>query len=217
MEDKQIKTRDRVAKFGEVNTAKKEIYEMLNLVDNETQRFDSRFLEPACGDGNFLITVLKKKLEILSIKFKKNQYEYERNGFVIIGSLYGIDILEDNIKATRKRIYENFFKFYSNLFSKNLNHNFLTSINFVIEKNIIHGDAITLKQANSNDPIVFSEWGLINNKVKRRDFTMNDLLNYEQIKSTPLFSDTGSDVFLPRSQKEYPLIDFDKIKLKNNE
>ena len=131
--------------------------------------------------------------------------------------MYGIDILEDNIKATRKKIYEIFFKFYSKLFSENLNHNFLTSINFVIEKNIIHGDAITLKQANSNDPIVFSEWGLINNKVKRRDFTMNDLLNYEQIKSTPLFSDTGSDVFLPRSLKEYPLIDFDKVKLKNNE
>ena len=214
MEDKQIKTKDRVSKFGEVNTAKNEINEMLKLVSNETKRFDSRFLEPACGDGNFLTAVLKKKLEILSIKFKKNQYEFERNGFVIVSSLYGIDILNDNIKTARKRIYEIFFKSYSKFFKGKLNQNFLTSINFVIEKNIIHGDAITLKKSNSNKPIIFSEWGLINNKVKRRDFTMNDLLNYEQIKSTPLFSDTGSDVFLSRSLKEYSLVDFDKIKLK---
>ena len=212
MADKQIKTKDRVTKFGEVNTAKKEINNMLNLVINETQRFDSRFLEPACGDGNFLIAVLKKKLEILSIKFQKNQYEFERNGFVIVGSLYGIDILIDNIKATRKKIYGIFFKFYSKFFQGNLNEKFLSSINFVIEKNIIHGDALTLKKTNSDEPIIFSEWGLINNKVKRKDFTMNDLLNYEQIKSTPLFSDTGSDVFLPKSLKEYPLVDFDKIK-----
>ena len=74
---------------------------MLDLVKQETERLDSRFLEPACGDGNFLIKVLERKMDVLLSRYKKNKYEFEKNSVVVISSIYGIDILEDNVEETQ--------------------------------------------------------------------------------------------------------------------
>ena len=93
---------------------------MLDLVKQETERLDSRFLEPACGDGNFLIAVLNRKLEILVKNYKKNQYEFERNSVVVIGSIYGIDILEDNAQSARDRLFDRFFKVFTTNTTKNI-------------------------------------------------------------------------------------------------
>lgn len=207
----QVKSKERVTDFGEVNTSEREINSMLDLVKQETERLDSRFLEPACGDGNFLIEVLNRKLEVLVKNYKKNQYEFEKNAVVVIGSLYGVDVLEDNIKKARERLYKKFFETYKQIFKNSLNEDLLKSVRFILDKNIICGDALTLKHVDSGNPVTFCEWGIVNNKVKRRDFTLSDLLAYAPFKQGTIFSDLGEEVFIPLPIKEYPIVNFDKV------
>jgi len=206
----QVKSKVRVTDFGEVNTSEREVNAMLDLVKQETERLDSRFLEPACGDGNFLIEVLNRKLDVLVKKYKKNQYEFERNSVVVIGSIYGVDILEDNAQSARDRLSERFLEVYKKYFKDHLNNNLIHSINFIITNNIIHGDALTFKQVGSDVPVTFCEWAVINKKLKRRDFTLSDLLAYAPFEKGTLFSDMGEEVNIPQPIKEYPLVNYDE-------
>ena len=208
--NKQVKSKERVADFGEVNTSEREVNAMLDLVKQETERLDSRFLEPACGDGNFLIEVLNRKLDILVKKYKKNQYEFERNSVVVIGSIYGVDILLDNTKSAREKLFNRFIEVYEKYFKECSNENLIKSIKFIIDKNIIHGDALTLKQVDNENPVTFSEWVIINSKLKRRDFTLADLLAYAPFDKGTLFSDMGDEVHIPSPIKDYKLVNYDE-------
>ena len=207
----QVKSKARVTDFGEVNTSEREVNSMLDLVKQETERLDSRFLEPACGDGNFLIEVLNRKLEILVKKYKKNQYEFERNSVVVVGSIYGVDILQDNAQSAKDRLFDRFLEVYEKNFKGYLNENLIKSVKFILDKNIIHGDALTLKQVDSENPVTFSEWAIINSKLKRRDFTLSDLLAYAPFEKGTLFSDVGEEVNIPVPIKEYPLVNYDEV------
>ncbi len=209
--ESQVKSKERVTEFGEVYTSQREVNAMLDLVKQETERLDSRFLEPACGNGNFLIEVLKRKLEVLEKSHKKNQYEFEKNSVVAVGSIYGIDILEDNAQIARDRLFNKYIEIYERLYKDSINQNLIQSIQFIIENNILYGDALTLKQIDSDKPVVFSEWGAFNNKIKRRDFTLADLISYSPFEKGTLFSDFGDEVNIPEPIKEYPLVNFDKV------
>ena len=209
--ENQVKSKERVAEFGEVYTSEREVNSMLDLVKQETERLDSRFLEPACGDGNFLIEVLNRKLEVLVKNHKKNQYEFEKNSVVVVGSIYGVDILEDNAQIARDRLYNKYVETYKKLYKGSVNKNLILSVKFIIDSNIIHGDALTLKQVDSDMPVIFSEWGAFNNKIKRRDFTLADLISYSPFEKGTLFSDLGDEVNIPEPIKEYPLVNFDKV------
>lgn len=103
MMEKQVVSKKRVADHGEVYTRKREVNAMLDMVKQETERIESRFLEPACGTGNFLTEVLERKLSIVDSRYRKSQLEYERNAVLAISSIYGIDILEDNAEACKSR------------------------------------------------------------------------------------------------------------------
>ena len=105
-----IKSKSRVKHQGEVFTSEREVSAMLDLVRHETERIESRFLEPACGDGNFLAPILENKINIVTKRYKKSQLEYERNIVTAVGSIYGVEYLEDNVEDCRKRLYEIFFK-----------------------------------------------------------------------------------------------------------
>ena len=94
---KQIKSKTRVRDKGEVFTNEREVNAMLDLVKQETERIDSRFLEPACGKGAFLTEILKRKLKVVRDRYSKSQIEYERYAFLAVTSIYGIDILQDNV------------------------------------------------------------------------------------------------------------------------
>ena len=111
--EKQVVSRKRVADHGEVLTAKREVAAMLNLVKQETERIESRFLEPACGDGNFLTEILERKLRVVAARYGKSQLDYERNAVLAVSSIYGIDILEDNVAACRQRLFEVFDQNYT--------------------------------------------------------------------------------------------------------
>ena len=181
-ETSQIKSKERVSQRGEVFTAEREVNAMLDLVANECLRPDSRFLEPACGDGNFLSAILKRKLSELRRKYKKSPRDYEKLSIVAIGSLYGVDIMNDNVEACRERLFSIWDDEYTAHCKGETSEEAREAAKFIIHRNIINGNALTLMcvDTNGNDtkaPIVFSEWTLINGtQMQRSDYTMADLL-----------------------------------------
>jgi hypothetical protein len=207
--EKQVVSKKRVSDHGEVYTANREVNAMLDLVKQETERIDSRFLEPACGTGNFLAEVLQRKLRVVKTRYRKSQLEYERNSVIAVSSIYGIDILEDNVIECRKRLFDIFDQHYRNLFEKEC----LNAVKYILEHNIIWGDALSLKTVEENPrPIIFSEWSSVNGSmIKRRDFSFHELLSFGDTRERPLFSDLGKKVFIPTPVKEYPLIHFLKV------
>ena len=204
--EEQVKSKKRVADHGEVLTGKREVNAMLDLVKSETQRIDSRFLEPACGTGNFLAEILERKLCVVEARYGASQLDFERYAILAVSSLYGIDILEDNVRQCRQRLFGIFDLIYLRLFKNKTSDNCRESVRYILERNIIHGDALSLKTAGDNPrPIVFSEWSPVNGSLlKRRDFTFHGLLEQASMKELPLFSDLGEDVFIPTPEKEYP-------------
>lgn len=212
---KQVKSKQRVADHGEVFTNEREVNAMLDLVKQETERIDSRFLEPACGDGNFLVEILKRKLEVVSRRYKKSQLDYERYGVIAVSSIYGIDLLLDNVEECRNRLFTIFQEQYQKLFKNQIKSKCLESIKFILSKNIIQGDALTLNKVESQEPIVFSEWSAVNGSmIKRRDYTMANLLQAEVAKVPGgLFDDVyeSDPAFLPKAVADYPLTHFLKL------
>jgi hypothetical protein len=206
----QVVSKKRVADHGEVLTGKREVNTMLDLVKQETERIDSRFLEPACGTGNFLTEILERKLRVVEARYGKSQLDYERYAILAVSSIYGIDILEDNVQHCRHRLFGIFDLNYLRLFKNKTNDDCRESVRYILERNIIHGDALSLKTVGDNPkPIVFSEWSPVNGSMlKRRDFTFRGLLDHAAMKELPLFSDLGEDAFIPKPEKEYPLTHF---------
>jgi len=213
--DTQVKSKKRVTDHGEVFTSEREVNAMLDLVKQETERIDSRFLEPACGTGNFLVEVLRRKLSIVESRYKKSQLEYERYAVIAISSIYGVDILEDNVIECRNRLFEIFDKQYTSLYKVKCKVECRTSIQYILERNILRGDALTLKKVENDEPIIFSEWSAVNGSmIKRRDFTLANLLEAEASKVPGgLFDDfyETDPAFLPKPVKEFPLTHFLKL------
>lgn len=183
MGKQQIKSKERVVEHGEVFTAQREVNAMCDMVIQETERIDSRFLEPACGDGNFLIEILKRKLNIVKKKYKKSIYDYERFSLLAISSLYGVELLEDNVLACRNRLYEYWLKEYKKVSKNESDEKVASSAKFILEHNIVCGNALSLKcvDKNGNDietPIIFSEWTFPFNdtQMQRKDYTLDELV-----------------------------------------
>ncbi len=157
--EKHVISKERVTNHGEVYTRKREVNAMLDLVKHETERIESRFLEPACGTGNFLAEVLERKLNIVEQRYKKSQLEFERNAVLAVSSIYGIDILQDNVQECRKRLFAIFDLKYSQLYDKTAKSECRNSVIYILERNITWGDALTLQTVDENPhPIIFSEW-----------------------------------------------------------
>ncbi len=212
MDTKQIKTKKRVTNHGEVYTGPREVVAMLDLVDRETKRIESKFLEPACGNGNFLIEILKRKIEVIQKRYSSSQIDYERYLFLATTSIYGIDIQQDNVDECRKRLLTFIAESYRKLFKKTYKAQFVKSISLVLSKNILCGDALSLK-AYDNDligtPIIFSDWSLISgNMVKRKNFIFSDLVERASDREMPLFSDLDDEAFIPEPVEEFAPIDF---------
>ena len=203
---KHVVSKKRVVDHGEVYTREREVNAMLDLVRQETQRIESRFLEPACGTGNFLIEVLRRKLEVVESRYKKSQTEYERYAFLAVSSLYGIDILEDNIETCRDRLFALVQDKYTALYKKKTKKEFFAVIRSVLACNILWGNALSLKTPEDNPrPIVFAEWSPVNScLIKRRNFVFAELVSHSSLSELPLFSDLGEDVFIPKPVKDYP-------------
>lgn len=196
----QIKSKERVAAHGEVFTNPREVNAMLDLVKQETERLDSRFLEPACGDGNFLIEILRRKLSVCEARVRAKQYtqlQYEQNAVLAVSSIYGIELLQDNAEACRERLFDFFCQQYSSLFKGSCKPACLESVRFLLNKNIIVGDALTYKRVDRPDEwILISEWSFIGKgMVNRRDYEFSYLVGEDS--GADLFSDLPAETFAP--------------------
>ena len=224
---KQVKSKERVANHGEVFTAEREVKAMCDLVKQETERIESRFLEPACGDGNFLAEVLRRKLDVVKSRYGKSPFDYERYAVVAITSIYGVDILPDNAEECRKRLFEIWDKAYTANAKGQANEQCRDAVRYILKKNILCGDALTMRQ-DDGSPIIFAEWSAVNaTKIKRRDFRLDVLLlentNGDMYESQlSLFSDEASgsnnwetdpvtNAPIPKPIREYPLMDYREV------
>jgi len=212
----QTKSKQRVADHGEVFTAEREVNAMLDLVKQETERIDSRFLEPACGTGNFLAEILRRKLAVVKSRYKRSPDDYERYSVIAVSSIYGVDLLQDNVDECRSRLYEIFNTEYSAICKKNANDDTREAVRHILKHNIICGDALNLKTSNGN-PIIFAEWSAVNGYLlKRRDFAFEELTG--QPEEDSLFSsgktitnDIGQTVFLPQTVAEFKPVHYRKV------
>lgn len=200
-----IKSKSRVRDHGEVYTPDFIVEAMLALIPEQTIRMDARFLEPACGNGNFLIAILTKKIQHLLLdKYAKLHQEYfEQNLLVAVGSIYGVDLLADNIYQAQERLFTLVEKTYHKLFKKKIKADFLQTIHFILSKNIIQGDALSLRNSE-NQPLCFSQRTQVGNgKIKRHDYIFEELLELST-HGQKLTSDSGETHFIPQSIQEYP-------------
>ncbi|MDU2239743.1 MAG: hypothetical protein E7E23_04135 [Paenibacillus sp.] len=215
MSSKQIKSKQRVIDHGEVFTSAREVNAMLDLVKQETERIDSRFLEPACGDGNFLAEILNRKLGVVRDRYRRSPADYEKYAIVAITSIYGVDILQDNVVDCRKRLFEIFNKEYIANCKKEASEECREAVKFIIKRNILCGDALTLK-APSDEPIIFSEWSLVTGAmIKRRDFRLDQLLaddsDLVSIITNNMVYDEEIRAFIPTPIKEFPLTHYRRV------
>jgi hypothetical protein len=193
-----VKSRKRVADHGEVFTSSWMVEDMLNLVKTESERIDSRFLEPACGSGNFLKIVLRKKLETVQSKYGKSEFERKHQALFALMCIYGIELLNDNIEECRQILLEIFAGFLKIDEEDTWYH----AAQSVLRANIIQGDALTLR-TSGGEHIEFPEWGYLGSgKYQRRDFRYDELTQRSSIEGTLFELFEEEQLFVPT--KTYP-------------
>ncbi|MGV3721585.1 MAG: DNA methyltransferase [Actinomycetota bacterium] len=190
-----VKSKQRVADHGEVFTPQWMIEAMLDLVKGETERIDSRFLEPACGSGNFLVQVLRRKLIAVERKFGRSDFEKRHYALLALMSIYGIELLTDNIAECRA----NLLAIVAEYLSLEVWDEVYRAVSYVLSQNIINGDALTMRTID-NQPITFAEWGYLGKgKFQRRDFRLDVLTQMSAFGAEgSLFADLGKhEIFTP--------------------
>ena len=201
-----VKSKKRVADHGEVFTPAWMVEAMLDLVKDETERIDSRFLEPACGSGNFIVQILKRKLAAVELKFGKSDFERQHYALLGLMCIYGIELLVDNIAECRANVLDVFAQ-YLNL---NESDDLYLAATHVLSVNLVHGDALTMRAVDGQPvkdrpPITFAEWGYLGKgKFQRRDFRFDVLTGSSKYSEEgSLFADFGKhEIFTPI--KTYP-------------
>jgi hypothetical protein len=197
-EENLVKSRQRISDHGEVFTPGWMVEDMLNLVQSETERIDSRFLEPACGSGNFLKNVLSRKFKIVNDKYGKSDFEKRHYALYALMCIYGIELLKDNVDECRSRLLSQFVDFLDT----EVEDVIIKAAETVLNSNIIQGDALTLSTAEGK-PIEFPEWGYLGNgKFQRRDFRYDALTQRSGISGTLFEILEEHELFIPT--KSYP-------------
>ena len=190
-----VKSKQRVADHGEVFTPAWLVEAMLDLVKEETERIDSRFLEPACGNGNFLVPVLQRKLAAVELKFSNSDFEKQHFALLAVMCTYGIELLADNIEECRANMI-NVLAEYLGLHESD---DLYRAAAYVLSQNLIHGDALKMR-TRDKQPITFAEWGYLGKgRFQRRDFRLDTLtLSSSFSAEDSLFSQLGKhEIFSP--------------------
>jgi len=166
-----VKSKQRVVDHGEVFTPPWMVEAMLDLVKAESERIDARFLEPACGSGNFIARILRRKLAAVELKYGKSDFERRHYALLALMCIYGIELLPDNVAECRENAMEIFVEYTQ----ANEGDDLHLAAMHVLKANILHGDALTMKSSNGQ-PIAFAEWGYLGKgKYQRRDFRLDVL------------------------------------------
>lgn len=202
-----VKSKKRVADHGEVFTPRWMVEAMLDLVKGETERIDSRFLEPACGNGNFLTQILRRKLAAVELKYADSDFEKRHYALLGMMCLYGIELLEDNISECRAALLAIFAEYLHVEQSDNA----YRAAFHIMSDNLVHGDARTMR-TNDALPITFAEWGYLGkSRFQRRDFRLDVLTGASAYsREGDLFADLGKhELFVPT--KTYPTMTVDDL------
>lgn len=232
MSEKQVKSKQRVADHGEVFTNEREVNAMLDLVKQETERIDSRFLEPACGTGNFLAEILHRKIAVVKQRYKSSAHDFEKYMILAITSMYGVELQADNAAECRERLFGIWNEAYTK-YCKEASDEVREVAKFIFKRNILQGNALTLFEVDEsgNDtetPIIFSEWSLVmGDKFKRRDFRLDVLLKENEDEENynmnfSLFDDTPDSAdfwdvdpltneIIPKPVAEFPPTDYRRL------
>lgn len=197
--ERLVRSKQRVADHGEVFTPAWMVEDMLNLVREESERIDSRFLEPACGSGNFLVPVLRRKLATVESRHGRSEFEKRHYALFALMCIYGIELLPDNAQECRG----NLSTVFEDFLGVDAADDWARAARAVLAVNIVQGDALTMT-APSGDPITFAEWGYLGKgRFQRRDFRYDELTQRSEWEAEgSLFADLGTDLFAP--QTEYP-------------
>lgn len=172
MQEQQIKTKKRVSDFGEVYTAKKQVNDMLDLVKDQSYDPKATFFEPACGNGNFLIEILRRKLSVI-LNRKNVSSNIEIEALQCISTIYGVDIQPDNVSEARERLYG----VAKDLLGNITYDGFWKAVILILKRNIICADTLTAKCAGGSD-LVISEWLFKEDgTIVRREHRYTDMLN----------------------------------------
>jgi len=199
------RSRQRIADHGEVFTPIRIVEDMLDLVKSESERIDSRFLEPACGSGNFLRAVLTRKLDTVESKYGKSIFEKRHHALFALMCIYGLELLTDNLKECR----ENLLEIYSDFLDLSKGDVWLNAAEEVLRANVLQGDALTLTNA-IGEHLVFPEWGYLGaGRFQRRDFRFDALTQRAAIKGTLFELFEEQQLFVPI--KTYPQMSVDEI------
>jgi hypothetical protein len=205
-----VKSKKRVADHGEVFTPRWMVEAMLDLVKGETERIDSRFLEPACGNGNFLTQILRRKLTAVELKYADSDFEKRHYALLGMMCLYGIELLEDNTIECRANLVAIFAEYLNLAPADNLYRAAL----YVLSQNLVHGDARTM-QTNNGLPITFAEWGYLGKgRFQRRDFRLDTLTGASAYsREGDLFSNLGKhEIFTPtRTYPQMSVVDLSRL------
>lgn len=192
-----VKSKQRVADHGEVFTPPDIVEAMIDLVQTEAKRIDSRFLEPACGSGNFLVPVLKRKLAVVDARYGKSEFEHRNYALLALMSIYGIEILSDNVAECRENLLD---VFVSHLRIPS-DDELARAAASVLRTNIVHGDALSMETCTIEPrPITFAEWAYLGKgHFQRRDFRLDTLTQSASFsEDDTLFADLGKhEIFTP--------------------
>ena len=230
-QEKQVISKKRVADHGEVLTARREVDAMLDLVKQETERIESRFLEPACGTGNFLIVILERNLAVIDRKLARQEKRlkkaekrpgwkvpfYEPDSLLALSSIYGIDILQDSVEAAKTRLLAYYIESYRRIAGTEPKAELIASARFILDKNILLGDAInpqdkiTVPGVPGLDQIVFTEWSRIGNDFKRREFRFDSMHLDGMEALSPSAMETGN-LFAEENTADHRIIKNDSGK-----
>ncbi len=188
-----VKSKQRIADHGEVFTPAWMVEDMLDLVKTESERIDSRFLEPACGSGNFLKSVLKRKLTTVQSRYGKSDFERRHHALFALMCIYGIELLKDNVEECRERL----LGIHAEYLRVSSDDKWFRAAKIVLDVNIIQGDALSLTTTDGK-PIEFPEWGYLGGgKFQRRDFRYDALTQRSSIQGS-LFEDLAEhELFIP--------------------
>lgn len=218
---RQVKSKQRVTDHGEVFTADREVNAMLDLVKQETERIDSRFLEPACGDGNFLAEILRRKLAVVKRKYEKSPGDFEKYAVLAATSIYGVDILQDNVETCRARMLAIWDEAYAAACRQEASVDCRAAVRFIFSRNIVCGNALSLKKVDAagrdtHEPIVFSEWAFVTGSMmKRRDFRLDEMLEGHQEQLSIFMTEWEYDeeirAFIPKPIKEFEPVDYRRV------
>ena len=195
-----VKSKQRVADHGEVFTPSWMVEDMLDLVKDESERIDSRFLEPACGDGNFLVQVLRRKLAAVELKYSQSDFERRQYALLALMCIYGIELLPDNIVECRAHLLKIFAEYLSLAPADDL----YRAGFHVLSQNLVYGDALTMR-THTAEPITFAEWGYLGKgRFQRRDFRFDNLTQSSAFNAADsLFANLGMhEIFT--AAKTYP-------------